>query len=128
MSLRLLSLLLIAVLAAGCGGSNALDRKALEQEAKGIHSLAAEGSLLAGNAAKGRTTVVFTRIHARALRASARSSASTLAGGRTAEARRLASLAVRLGVELDRLSRSGANTVEQQRLERSLAAIAAKTA
>jgi hypothetical protein len=128
MSLRLLSLLLIAVLAAGCGGSDALGRKALQQEGKGIHSLAAEGSLLAGNAAKGRTTVVFTRIHAQALRASARSSASTLAGGRTAEAWRLASLAVRLGVELDRLSRSGANRVEQQRLERSLAAIAAKTA
>ena len=113
-----------ALLLAGCGGSS-LSKKALAQEAKGLHALAAEGSLLAGDASRGRSTVVFTRIHSRYLRASASRSAATLAAGKTPEARRLAALAVRLRDDLDRLSRSGSNAAEQQTLQRDLATIAA---
>jgi hypothetical protein len=114
------------LLLAGCGGSS-LGKKALQQEAKGIQALAAEGSMLAGDAARGRTTVVFTRIHSRYLRNSASSSATTLAAGKTAEAQRLAALAVRLRDDLDRLSRSGSNDTEQRTLQHDLATIAAKS-
>jgi hypothetical protein len=114
------------LLLAGCGGSS-LSKKALQQEAKGLQALAAEGSMLAGDAARGRTTVVFTRIHSRYLRDSASSSATTLAAGKTAEARRLAALAVRLRDDLDRLSHAGSNEAEQRRLQHDLATIAAKS-
>ena len=115
-----------ALLLAGCGGSS-LGKKALQQEAKGLKALAAEGSVLAGDASRGRSTVVFTRIHSRYLRASARKSVTTLAAGKTAEARRLAALAVRLRDDLDRLSRSGSNQAEQRTLQHDLATIAAKS-
>jgi hypothetical protein len=115
-----------ALLLAGCGGSS-LGKKALQQEAKGLQALAAEGSMLAGDASRGRSTVIFTRIHSRYLRASARTSVTTLAAGKTPEARRLAALAVRLRDDLDRLSRSGSNEAEQQKLQHDLATIAAKS-
>ena len=115
-----------ALLLAGCGGSS-LGKKALQQEAKGLKALAAEGSVLAGDASRGRSTVVFTRIHSRYLRAAARTSATTLAAGKTAEARRLAALAVRLRDDLDRLSRSGSNQAEQRLLQHDLATIAVKS-
>jgi len=123
---RMALALAAALLLAGCGQSS-LDKKALQQEAKGLNALAAEGSLLAGDASRGRSTVVFTRIHSRFLRDSARSSVTTLAAGKTAEARRLAALAVRLRDDLDRLSRSGSNAAEQQTLQHDLATIAAKS-
>ena len=116
-----------ALLLAGCGGQSSLGKKALQQEAKGLKALAAEGSVLAGDASRGRSTVVFTRIHSRYLRASARSSVKTLAAGKTAEARRLTAVAVRLRDDLDRLSRSGSNQAEQRTLQRDLATIAAKS-
>jgi hypothetical protein len=115
-----------ALLLAGCGGSS-LGTKALQQEAKGLKALAAEGSVLAGDASRGRSTVVFTRIHSRYLSASAGNSVKTLAAGKTAEARRLATVAVRLRDDLDRLSRSGSNQAEQRTLQHDLAAIAAKS-
>ena len=116
-----------ALLLAGCGGQSSFGKKALQQEAKGLKALAAEGSVLAGDASRGRSTVVFTRIHSRYLRASARSSVKTLAAGKTVEARRLAAVAVRLRDDLDRLSRSGSNQAEQRTLQRDLATIAAKS-
>ena len=115
-----------ALLLAGCGGSS-LGKKALQQEAKGLKALAAEGSVLASDASRGRSTVVFTRIHSRYLRAAARKSVTTLAAGRTTEARQLAALAVRLRDDLDRLSRSGSNQAEQRMLQHDLATIAAKS-
>jgi hypothetical protein len=117
----------VALLLAGCGGQSSLGKKALQQEAKGLNALAAEGSLLASDASRGRTTVVFARIHSRYLRDSASSSVTTLAAGKTPEALRLAALAVRLRDDLDRLSRSGSNAAEQRTLQRDLATIAAKT-
>lgn len=126
MSSRLVAGLGAALLLAGCGGSSSLGKQALAQKAKSIASLAAEGSLLAADASRGDTTVVFTRIHSRYLRASAGSAATTLAAGKTGEARNLAALAVRLRDDLDRLSHSGSNAAEQRQLEHDLAAIAAK--
>jgi len=124
---RLTVLALVAAsLLAGCGQSS-LGKKALRQEAKGLKALAAEGSVLASDASRGRVTVVFTRIHSRSLSDSARSSVTTLSVGKTPEARRLAALAVRLRDDLDRLARSGSNPVEQQSLQHDLATIAAKS-
>jgi hypothetical protein len=115
-----------ALLLAGCGGSS-LGKKALQQEAKGLQALAAEGSMLAGDSSRGRSTVVFTRMHSRYLRASARTAVATLSVGKTPEARRLAALAVRLRDDLDRLAHSGSNEAEQRTLQHDLATIAAKS-
>jgi hypothetical protein len=122
--LRLLAASVAALLLAGCGGQTSLDRKALSQEAKTLQSLAAEGGLLAANSARGRSTAVFTRVHAGYLHAAAQTSVSALARGGTAPARRLASLAGRISADLQRLSRSGSHRAAQQRLARELTASA----
>jgi hypothetical protein len=111
---------LAASLLAACGGQGTLGKKALSQEAKGIESLAAEGGLLAGDAARGRSTSTFTRIHARFLRDAARTSAGTLQRGRTSKARRLANLADRVGNDLERLSRSRSDRDLQRLLQHDL--------
>jgi hypothetical protein len=108
------------LLLAACGGQGTLGKKALSQEATGIQSLAAEGGLLAGDAARGRSTSIFTRVHARFLRDAARSSAGTLERGRTSKARRLAQLADRVGNDLERLSRSGSDRDQQRLLQHDL--------
>jgi hypothetical protein len=126
-SSRLGAAFAVALLVAGCGSGGSLSHKALQQEAKSLKALAAEGSLLAGDESRGRATAVFTRIHSRSLRDSAQMSVTTLSAGKTAEARRLAALAKRLRNDLDRLSHSGSNSAEQKTLEHDLAAIAAKS-
>ncbi len=63
----LLALVLAAVLLAGCGSQT------LQQQSTSLKALAAEGGLLAGNAARGRSTTVFTREHSGFLLKSARS-------------------------------------------------------
>jgi hypothetical protein len=57
------ALLLAAVLLAGCGVPQEVPKQAEE-----VASVAAEGSLLAHDAAEGSTTETFTREHAKALR------------------------------------------------------------
>ncbi len=109
--LRITAALAAVLLLAGCGGQSAL-----RQEAKNLQSLAAEGGLLAGDAARGRSTSVFTREHAGFLVAAAKSSATTLAQG----PRPLAKVAARVSDDLDRLARSGSNRAEQRRLSADL--------
>ena len=104
-----------------CGGQGTLGKKALSQEAKGIQSLAAEGGLLAGDAARGRSTTVFTRVHARFLRDAARKGAATLEHGGTSKARRLGRVADRVANDLERLSRSGSDRDLQRLLQQDLA-------
>jgi hypothetical protein len=118
---RIAVLLAALLLLAACGGQGTLGKKALSQEAKGIQSLAAEGGLLAGDAARGRSTSTFTRIHARFLRDAARTSAGTLQRGGTSKARRLALVAGRVGYDLERLSGSGSDRDLQRLLEHDLA-------
>ena len=124
---RIATALVAMVLLAGCGGQTTLANKALSREAKGIESLAAEGGLLAGDAARGRSTSTFTRVHARFLRDAARTSAGTLERGGTSKAHRLAKLADRVGSDLARLSRSASDRDLQRLLERDLALAAAAT-
>jgi hypothetical protein len=57
------SVALLAVLLGGCGGTQA-SRSAIADLADSLRSHAAEGALLAGDAAVGRATQVFTIEHA----------------------------------------------------------------
>ena len=115
----LLVLAIAAVLLAGCGSQNAL-----EQQSKSLKALAAEGGLVAGNAARGRSTTVFTREHTGFLLKSARSSASALARQTSAKGKRLAQVAARVRDDLERLQRSGSDRAEQQRVQIDLERIA----
>ncbi|MDQ3865303.1 MAG: hypothetical protein M3304_00525, partial [Actinomycetota bacterium] len=60
-----------ALAAAGCGRGKTLDAAAIRKEAEAVRSLAAEGGLLAADAAKGRTYRPFARTHAGELRRTA---------------------------------------------------------
>ena len=114
------------LLLAGCGGQGALGKKALQQEATGLQSLAAEGDILASDAARGRSTPVFIRVHAGELAKAARASAVLLAKGRTRDARALGALAAAVGGRLDQLSHSGSNRAELRRLAAQLQRAAAE--
>jgi hypothetical protein len=99
----------------------------LRQEATGVQSLAAEGALLAADAARGRSTSVFLRVHAAELGKTARMTTGRVANGRTPAAHLLAALAVRVDVRLHALSRSGSNRAEQRRIATELERAAAET-
>jgi hypothetical protein len=116
---RVLLVVVAVVLFAGCGSQNALD-----QQSKSLKALAAEGGLLAGNAARGRSTTVFTREHTGFLLKSARSSASTLARQTSAKGRQLARVAARVTDDLQRLQQSGSDRAEQRRVQSDLERIA----
>jgi hypothetical protein len=58
---RLAALAAAALLVSGCGST-------ATKQAEDVHSVAAEGALLAHDAAEGSTTSTFTRVHGRALR------------------------------------------------------------
>jgi len=64
-----------ALLIAGC---DPLDSNELKHEVQSIHSVAAEGSVLAGQASKGRTLAPFARVHARELAQSVDETAQSL--------------------------------------------------
>jgi hypothetical protein len=115
------ALLLFAVaivLLAGCGSQT------LQQQSKSLKALAAEGGLLAGDAARGRSTTVFTREHSGYLLKSARSSASTLTHQTSTAGRHLARVAGRVRDDLERLRQSGSNRDEQRRVQHDLEQIA----
>jgi hypothetical protein len=99
----------------------------LQQEATGLQSLAAEGGILAGDAARGRSTSVFLRVHVQYLTKAAQSSAATLAAGGSS-ARTLAELAKAVAHELDRLAHSGSDRLQQRQLAVALARAAARAA
>jgi hypothetical protein len=111
--------------AAGCGGKGALGPKALQQEATGLQSLAAEGGILAGDAARGRSTSVFLRVHTQYLTKAAHSSATTLTAGGPA-AQPLAAVATDVAHDLDLLAHSASDRAQQRRLAASLARDAAR--
>jgi hypothetical protein len=107
------------LLLAACGSGGALDAKALKQEATTVQSLAAEGAMLASDAAHGKSTKVFTREHAGFLVTGATSSATTLRQSGNAEP--LATLAAHVRDDLGRLAHSGGDTASQRRLALTLA-------
>jgi len=56
--------LTLALAGGGCGSGGQLGAAALSQQSKSLRSDAAEGALLAQDAASGRTTHIYTREHA----------------------------------------------------------------
>ena len=75
-----------ALAAAGCGGGGSLGQQSLVKRSEAVQSLAAEGALLAGDAAAGRSTGVFRRAHASELEQAAAAASASLAKARTTTA------------------------------------------
>jgi hypothetical protein len=116
-----LSLLLVAA----CGGGGELSADALKKEAESIQSFAAEGALLARDVADGKSTVPFTRVHARELADNAAKLEQTLASARPApdvEARlaRAVELAKRVAATLEELERSPGDAAAARRVQGEL--------
>jgi len=119
--------LALALLAVGCGSGGTLSAKALSQEAKSLSSEAAEGSLLAQDAAAGKSTRIYTRVHSEYLHKAASQSASSLRTATTQpklepELHRISTLAQKVSADLKRLGH--ASKAEQRALARRLAAAA----
>jgi hypothetical protein len=119
----------LAALSAGCGGGE-LSASALSKDADSVRSLASEGALLAEDAAAGKTTHTFTRVHASELEKAAAQTASTLETAETAPAlhpkvHRLTTLARRVSDNLDQLG--SASKSEQRALANELHRAAAQS-
>jgi hypothetical protein len=103
---RLAILVATLALLAGCGTTTT--RHDFRLDAEQISSIAAEGSLFAGDIAEGSTTHAFARVHGGELAETAEELRLTLLRS-TAEprlpARRLAAVAHQVSVRLDALSR-----------------------
>jgi hypothetical protein len=76
--LRALAVIASAALLAGCNGGT-VDRHALTNDSATIDSMACEGALLAHDVAGGKTTAVFAREQAAALRIQSSNLADALA-------------------------------------------------
>jgi hypothetical protein len=105
--MRLVALVVVLALATGCGRGGELDASALSQQAKSLQSVAAEGALLAQDAASGKTTGAYSGEHFAELRGAASQAATSLAAATTTPAldpkrRRLAMLATHVTAYLDR--------------------------
>jgi hypothetical protein len=114
---------ILVLVGGGCGGGGKLGTKALSREAKSLQSEAAEGALLAQDAASGRTTRIYTREQSSDLSGAASRTESTLKAAKTAPAlqsrvRQLAILAGQLGANLKRLG--NASKDEARALAREL--------
>lgn len=119
--------LLVLCVAAGCGGSSRLGASSLTKRAEAVQSLAAEGALLAGDSAAGRTIGVYKHEHASELSSAASRAASSLASASTTSALaprlvRLRELARRVASGLHRLA--DASTTESRVLAHELQAAA----
>src|SRR6266516_4726618 len=100
---------LAALFLVGCGQPSEPAK-----EAAAIQSLAAEGALLASDAAEGRSTTPFVRVQSLALAGQASSLASVVEG------RTLGVLSRRVQADLERLSDSAGDAKTARRLSRRL--------
>jgi hypothetical protein len=101
------ALAVLVALLAGCNGGT-VDDHALQRDAEAVASLAAEGQLLAHDVAKGASTKMFVRVHAKELSLSASHLEDALSErptspGINADVRRLSRLAGKVSDELERL-------------------------
>jgi hypothetical protein len=125
--MRLVALGVVLALVTGCGRGGELDAGALSQQAKSLQSVAAEGALLAQDAASGKTTRVYSGEHFAELRGAASQTATSLEAATTTPAldpkrRRLAVLATHVTAYLDRAR--DASGSENHALSRRLEAAA----
>jgi len=100
--------LLVLVLLTGCGDRGEMDAAALSQQAKALQSVAAEGALLAHDAASGKSTGVYSGEHSAELRGAAAQIAASLEAATTTPGldptrRRLAVLGTQVTSYLDRI-------------------------
>jgi hypothetical protein len=121
--------IVLAVLAASCGGGRELGAKGLSEQAMSLQSAAAEGALLAQDVFSGRTTRIYTRRHSADLSEAASKIEASLKAARTEpglerKLRRLATLATRVRVELEHL---GSASEDARTLERRLRAAAGES-
>ncbi len=111
--MRLAALALsLVVVAAGCGSDSP------KKQAEDVHSFAAEGALLAHEAAAGDATVPFTRVHAERLHEEAEKVV------KSAENARVKDLAVRVARELEALERKPGDARRAAAVEKSLRTLA----
>src|SRR5580765_2541910 len=109
---------------AGCNGGT-VDRHALENDRRSLDSIACEGALVADGVARGRTTVVFARVHSDELRLDASNFADALSSRQTEpgierETRQAARYAARLAHLLERLHDNPADAATGASVERTL--------
>jgi hypothetical protein len=117
----------LALVSWGCGTSGRLGAKALFQESKSLQAEAAEGALLAQDAASGRSTRVYVREQSTDLYLAAYKAGVTLTAAKTepaleAKLRQLAVLAGQVSADLKRLG--SASVDEDRALNRELLAAA----
>ncbi|HKY12232.1 MAG TPA: hypothetical protein VJL85_02710 [Gaiellaceae bacterium] len=125
---RPLLCLCLALAAAGCGGSTTLTEHGLSKEADTIQSTAAEGALLAGEVARGRTTEPFARVHSGELAEQAKSVAANLrrarAPGLEPKRREALGRALRIEQALVRLHSAATDRRSAARIARELERLA----
>jgi hypothetical protein len=114
--MRLAAALALLLLAAACGTPSSVGK-----QAEHVASLGAEGALLAGGVADGRSFSPFVRTHARALHENAVTLRSSISDPRL---RRVASEVV---TELDRLASSASDRATAKEVEHRLAAAAERS-
>ena len=124
---RLAPLAISSILAVGCGGGGTLSRDSLQKEAESVQSVAAEGALLAHDAADGRTTTPFALVHSGVLAESAGEVAQKLEAadvepGLEQDRARVLRLAARIEEELDQLDPN--DRAAAQRIADELAQVA----
>ena len=122
---------ILALVGGGCSSSGQLGTQALSQHSKSLQSVAAEGALLAQDAASGRTTRVFTRVHSADLSGAASKAEGTLKAAKTEAAlepkvRQLAVLAGRISADLERLGSASRDESRALALELQAAARASQ--
>ena len=99
--------LAVALLVTGCNGGT-VDSHALKRDSEKVASLATEGELHANDMAKGASTKVFARVHAKELSRAASDLQDALANrptspGIEADVRRLSRLASKVSGQLEQL-------------------------
>jgi hypothetical protein len=121
--IRLVVVVGVVFALAGCAAGTVSPFR-VQKDAESLQSLAAEGALLAGATAAGKSTAAFTDVHASELAQQANDLAAVLAssesppdlGARSARVVRLASLTAATLEELAKTSDMRAATVLQRRL------------
>jgi hypothetical protein len=114
---------ILALVGAGCSSGGQLGATALLKQSKSLQSDAAEGALLAQDAASGKATRIYTRAHSSDLYRAASEAEVVLSAASTEPAlepmrRRLVVLARQIGADLKRLG--GASKDEDRALARQL--------
>jgi hypothetical protein len=121
---RSLALPVLALLLCSCGGGQ-LSKKELQKDVESIQSLAAEGALVARDAADGSTTDVFVRVHSQSLQKAAdkveqKLSSAHASGSLDAHRAKAQRLAARVADELGRLHAHPGDRAREAQLAGSL--------